>query len=385
VIARRSGAARAVTAPRHVALNALWLDPGRSAGTETYLRALVPALKRRLPDTRFTVVTTRRGVAGLVADGWSDVHAVAVDEGERARRMVAELVRFPRIGEQLGADVLHSLANTGPGATRVPHVLTIHDLIPFRIHTLRRSSEAVLKRVVTRSARHAAAVVAISDATGEDVVATLGVDPERVHTIHNGPGRPPHAQPAPAGAVRVRLGLSSAERIVMSVAAFRRHKNQEVLVRALALLPEDVVLVLCGPEERYLDELRRLALELGVAARVRFAGYQPDDVLEGLWALAACAAVPSLAEGFGVPVLEALGRGVPLACSDIAVLREVGGDLPHPFAPHDPTAAAAAVTAALADRRTREEGPAWVAERFSWDACAQGVAEVYERVLCTSH
>ena len=210
--------------------------------------------------------------------------------------MFAELVRFPRIGDQLGADCACTpLANTGPGATRVPHVLTIHDLIPFRIHTLRRSSEAVLKRVVTRSAR---VTRPRSWRSRMPRARTSKRDARsRARARAHRPQRawPPAARPARtwAGEVRARLGLSSADRIVISVAAFRRHKNQEVLVaRARAAARGCVVLVLCGPEEPYLDELLRLALQLGVAARVRFAGYQPDDVLEGLWGFAGCAARP---------------------------------------------------------------------------------------------
>jgi hypothetical protein len=110
-------------APRHVALNALWLDPGRSSGTETYLRGLVPALARARPEVRLTLATTRRGAAALVAEGWTDFCAIVrvpADEGQRIRRLSSELLRFPRIARRCGADLMHSLANTGRCSRRRP-------------------------------------------------------------------------------------------------------------------------------------------------------------------------------------------------------------------------------------------------------------------------
>ena len=118
--------------------------------------------------------------------------------------------------------------------------------------------------------------------------------------------------------------------------------------------------------------------------RVRFLGYLPDGELEGLWRLAACAAFPTLGEGFGLPVIEAMARGVPVACSDLPVLREVGGDVPHYFPP------------ARRPRRPRPRSrPRWSptprappgrerAARFSWEAAARGTLEAYERALAAA-
>ncbi len=116
---------------------------------------------------------------------------------------------------------------------------------------------------------------------------------------------------------------------------------------------------------------------------MRFAGYISGAELEGLWSVAACAAFPTLGEGFGMPVLEALAHGVPVAASDLPVLREVGGDLPHFFDARDPLDAARAIGEALADTRTAELGPARAAT-FTWEAAAHGTHEVYERVLSGS-
>src|SRR5262245_33917526 len=100
---------------RHVALDALWLDPGLSGGPETYLRQLAPALARGFPATRFSVVTTRRGAAALRADGWNDFAEVVelpADEGERVRRTVAEQALLPAWAARRRVDVVHGLAST---------------------------------------------------------------------------------------------------------------------------------------------------------------------------------------------------------------------------------------------------------------------------------
>jgi glycosyltransferase involved in cell wall biosynthesis len=149
------------------------------------------------------------------------------------------------------------------------------------------------------------------------------------------------------------------------------------------MLDGDVVIVLAGHTEPYELTLRALTAELGLADRVRFVGYVSDADLGGLWSVAACAAFPTLGEGFGIPVIEALAHGLPVAVSDIPVLREVGGELPHYFDPHDPVDAARAIAAALADTGAPSLGPARAA-RFTWSSAAQGTHEVYERVLAES-
>ena len=98
----------------HVALGVLSLDPSVSGGPETVLRGLAPALRAARPDSRLTVVTTRRGAAALRADGWDDVIALPADEGQRVRRLLAEQVLLPRWCARNGVDVLHSIASLAP-------------------------------------------------------------------------------------------------------------------------------------------------------------------------------------------------------------------------------------------------------------------------------
>ena len=120
-----------------------------------------------------------------------------------------------------------------------------------------------------------------------------------------------------------------------------------------------------------------------MAERVRFLDYVPDRDLEALWRIADCAAFPTLGEGFGLPVLEAMQRGVPVACSDIPVLREVGLELPFYFDPRDSQSAAAAISAALRDRSRTDAGRSHAAT-FTWERAANGTFEAYERAIMSA-
>jgi len=376
-----------VTAPvKRVALNAMFLAPGDSGGPETYLRELVPALAAEYPALEISVLTTGSGARSLSAAGFGDlarVRALPAEEYRRFRRQLAEQLLVQVHARRGGAQLLHSLASTGPVLTPgLASVVTLHDVTFMRMPTFGRVTTWGMGHVVTRAARDADALIAVSAAARDEICVTLGIDPVRFTVVPHGMGAVPRAEPAPEEAVRARLDLGDG-RIVLCVAAVRPHKNQELLVRALPELPDDVTLVLAGRHEPYAERLHELAGELGVEARMRLTGYLSDAELERLWKLAACAAFPTRAEGFGMPVLEAMARGVPVACSDLAVLREVGGEVPRYFDPADPASAAAAIEAALREG-DHERGGVERAAGFSWSEAARGTMDAYERALAAA-
>jgi glycosyltransferase involved in cell wall biosynthesis len=367
----------------HVGLNAIFLDPGRSGGPETYLRGLAPALASEFPGTRFTIVTTRRGAAALKRDGFTDfaeVLELPTDEGERVRRLLAEELWLPRRARRQGWDLIHSLATMCPVRSKVPSVVTLHDVTFFLQDTLRSSTTIALREIVKLGSRHAAALITVSEASRDEICRVLNLDPAQFTVAHHGAGRLPSVEPTPEAEVRRKLELDG-KRVLLNVGAKRPHKNQMLLVRALPLLEDKrTVLVLAGHEEPYDQELRAEASRLGVSERVRFPGYVPDAELEALWRLCDCMAFPTLGEGFGLPLVEAFQRGVPAAVSDIPVMREVGGDAAVYFDPHDPQAAARAIEQAMGNERLRAAGPPRAAE-FSWTAAARKTYEAYERAL----
>jgi glycosyltransferase involved in cell wall biosynthesis len=152
---------------------------------------------------------------------------------------------------------------------------------------------------------------------------------------------------------RARRAYGLLGRFVLAVGAHRPHKNFPVLLRALAALPEDLSLVIVGQRDarfRSLPEaLAALAAELGVGPRVLLVPEVADGVLPAVYRAATLVAFPSVAEGYGLPALEALAAGVPLLVSDIPVLAEVCGEAAVRVPPDDPAAWAGAITAILAD------------------------------------
>jgi glycosyltransferase involved in cell wall biosynthesis len=367
---------------RSVGLNALFLDPGVSGGTETYLRQLVPALAAEYPHVRFSVVTTRSGARELRAVGWADfvtLHQLPTEDTQRLRRVLAEETLLPALAAKQRWQLVHSLANRAPAALAQASVLTLHDLISYHAKGM-SPWIAVPARLTTRlGVRRADAVVALTSTAAEDICHEFALDHSRVSVVPHGVGRPAEIEPPPGDEIRRRFELDGA-RVVLCVAAKRAHKNQELLVRALPLLPADVRVVCAGQDEGYERRLRELSRELGLEDRLRLPGYVPDEELEGLWRVAGCAAFPTLAEGFGLPVLEAMERGKPVACSDIPVLREVAGDAARYFEPHDAKGAAAAIGAAIGDEQLARAGRERAA-RFSWPAAARATFAVYERAL----
>ena len=371
------------TVLRHVALNALFLDPGQSGGTETYLRGLVPAIATEAPQLRLTIITTRRGAQSLVADGWREIStivALSADEGERARRLVAEQGLAARVARRSGAQLLHSLASTAPIVPRMPSVISLHDVNWLHVRTLRISSTLVLAAIVTLASRRAEVLLTATNASRDDIARTLRIPPQRFLVAPHGAGRLPGTAPATAEVVRDRFAIPETARVVLCVAAVRPSKNQTLLVQAVTELPQDVMVVLAGVQEPYAERVRRLADELGVTDRLRMPGYVGDAELEALWEMAACAAFPTLTEGFGLPLLEALQRGVPVAASDIPVLREVGGTLTRYFDPHDAQSAARAITAAMDGGLDRAAAQRWTAG-FSWSSAAKVTLEAYELAM----
>jgi glycosyltransferase involved in cell wall biosynthesis len=344
------------------------------------MRELVRAMVDEAPRTRFTIVTTRRGAAGLVRDGWQScttVVALQADEGERIRRQIAEQVLLPRLARRRGFDLVHSLASVAPIFAGVPSVITLHDATFFTHKTFGLATTLGMRFVVSQAAARADQLITGAAVARDEVCRVMEIEPSRFAVVHHGLGRRPMVAASAPDEVRQRYRLAG-ERLVLCVAAKRPHKNQEVLVRAAPLLGEHTDVVLAGHPESYDAALRRVAAEVE-ARQVHFADYVSDADLEALWDLADCAVFPTLAEGFGLPVAEAMARGVPVACSDIPVLREVGGDVPCYFDPHDPRSVTAATERAIREAPVRVPAGKARAAQFSWQAAARATLGVYER------
>ena len=195
--------------------------------------------------------------------------------------------------------------------------------------------------------------------------------------------RAPTAIPASEQTVREELDLGKA-RVVLCVAQKHPYKNHHRLLRALPALDDDVMLVLPGFSTPYESELRALAQELRIAERVRMPGWLSEGSLAGLYELSSAFVLPSLVEGFGLPILEAMLRGVPVACSNTSSLPEVAGDAALLFDPENQEDLTAAIRRLLEDRALAERLVARGRERaaeFTWERTGAASLAGYRRAI----
>ena len=341
--------------PRHVGLNLIFLVPGETGGMEVYARELIPALIAQAPPgTRFTAFINREAAAARAGAPWGEL-LPAVTVPVRARRreqwVFGEQALLVPMARRGGVDLLHSLASTAPLWGRFARVVTVHDLIYARFPDAHSGlRDKGMRLLVPAGARRADRVIADSLSTREDLVELAGIGRERIDVVPLGLGTPRRAAPLGEGEVRARFELGD-RAVALSLSAKRPHKNLGALIDALALIPtaRRPLLVIPGYPTWHEQELVQRARAAGVSADVRLLGWLAGPELEGLWALAKAFVFPSLYEGFGLPVLEAMARGVPVACSNASSLPEVAGDAALLFAPHDTAAIADALQRLLFD------------------------------------
>ncbi len=373
--------------PLSIGLNLLYLVEG-SAGAGRYGFELLAALRRVEPDSRLTAFVGRDAWQALFEQSWSaevDWVRLPVRISNRTH-LPAQMLVLPALAARRALDVLHSPANIGPpAAPRVARIVTLLDLIWLHQRKAWDATRAglVMGALSRSSARRADRVIAISHAARDDFVTTLGLDPARIDVTPLGVQPPTLAQPELASELRQRLGLDH-DHVVLCVAQKRPYKNLATLVRAAAQLEERPAVVLVGAPTPYEEELRELANQLGVHEQVRFLGWVSEAELEALYRLANCFVLPSLIEGFGLPVLEAMARDVPVACSDRTAMAEVAGDAALFFDPEDQQAVTEAIRRLLDDRELAAQLVERGRERvrlYSWDRTAEATLESYRHAV----
>lgn len=372
----------------HVAINAVFLSPPMG-GIETYLRELCRELLLRADAPRLTVYLNPEGHAKLAVEDWaSSAELVALPRlGRPGLRSITELTALGPMADRRGADVIHSVALTGPLASRARRVVTIADTVWITMpdgSPTARLWRAEVPLVTRRSQR----VVAISHAGAAEIRAHLGVDDRKLDVVPLGYGTPAaDAAVTDAAELRARLGLGDGP-IVLNVGQKKPHRNLEGLIRAFAQVRADVpgaVLALPGPPNADAQAaLQALAEREGVGDAVVIPGFLDAADLEGLYAAAAAFVLPSFSEGFGLPVLEAMARAAPVACSRDSAPGEVAGDAALSFDPHSVDEIAGAIRTLLTDdavaARLRTAGPARAAQ-YTWARCAEETLDVYRRAL----
>ena len=357
---------------------------GSRGGTETYVRELVPRLAAALPDIEFVALTGRAGRGGVSSFFPGPVNTVEhVGPSPRSWALGAMTVT-DRMARRLGSDLVWAPANFGPIVRGVPRVVTVHDAIYDDVPgggIVERAQRTVTSWLMRRSARTADLVVTVSQAAGSGIAAQLGVPAERIRVVHNG-SAPPHPVSDPWPHLRP-LGIEPGRRVLLSAGNRLPHKNFDGLLAALTSLParERPLTVIPGGGEE--DPLASLVARCELGEDVVLPGWVSAEQLEALYSVATLYVCPSLAEGFGLPVLDALRRGVRAVANDIPVLREVGAECVTYADASNPTAFAAAIADSLRspiDPGELEAATSW-AETFTWERSAERTAEVLREAL----
>lgn len=290
------------------------------------------------------------------------------------RRLWWDQVRAPALAARSNADVVHFTGGTLPIFAMRPIVLTLHDVAMLRAPG---TSKAYMRwyygGLQPVLARRANAVVVDTEAAREDVAAAIRIDRSRIVVAGAGVGEEYFA-----------LGRAADDPpFILCVGTVERRKDLVTAVRAMASLPE-LRMVAVGPLTPYAQEVLQAAAQCGVAGRVELRGYVDERALLDLYARATLLAFPSRYEGFGLPPLQALACGLPVAASRIPVLEEVLGDCAWYAQPGDVSGFAASFLAIVrgTGATQRAEAGRSRARSFSWDSAARRVADVYRTLVC---
>jgi len=295
---------------------------------------------------------------------------------------------IPRLLRELGTDVYHSPYYVMPLRSLCPTVVTLHDLIPYLFPEAlpRRSLRPFFAGMARLAARRAQHVLADSDSTRDDIIRILAIPETKVTSVPLacGPAFRPHTETEIAD-IRAKLSLDRPYLLYMGIN--KPHKNLVRLVEAWASLSETLrarySLVLAGRRDPRYDEDQRAIARLGLESSVKLVGAVPEQVLPGLYAAASAFVFPSLYEGYGLPVLEAMASGTPVVCSDRSSLPEVVGDAALLFDPVSVDQIARQISRILSQpgvaERCRLAG-LQRAEMFTWERTARETLAVYSRV-----
>jgi glycosyltransferase involved in cell wall biosynthesis len=370
----------------HIAINAHLLAHTRNfrrAGVSNYTEQLVRHLAQVDRENQYTIFTTR-GLKGdlLALPPNFTVRSSALPTINPRVRVPWEQFVAPVLLRLIGADLYHGVLNVMPLASPVPSVVTIHDLSPFLFpQTFRRVNRTYTRWAIKVACRRAAHLLAVSEYTKSEIMRWLHVPAERITVTYNGVAERFRPQDAAAVAeLRRRAGLP--ERFILFVGTLEPRKNLPALLEAYARIAgdTDAALVIGGGKGWLYDEIFARAEQLNLGQRLHFAGFIPDEELPLWYAAAELFVLPSLYEGFGIPVLEAMACGTPVVTTTSSSLPEVAGDAALTVPPTDIDAMADAMLRLLQQPELRAElieRGVEQAARFTWESTAQRTLGVY--------
>jgi glycosyltransferase involved in cell wall biosynthesis len=384
------------TAPLRVAVNLLWLVPGVVGGSEEYTTRLLRELSARLAadaelDLEVTLFVNRRfPVAHPELVELFRTEVAPVQGTSKVLRILAESTWLAaRTGRSRFA-MVHHMGGIVPFVRRAPAIVTVHDLQPLALPENFSTTKRWFNRItVPYAARKAQAITTVSAFTRDDLAVRLGVDTERVAIVVPGARpRPPHGHEV-VQAVTDRYGLGCNPFFVYPAITYP-HKNHRVLIDAMSIVvtthPE-AKLVLTSGAAQCEDDIMHAVHHHGLDDAVRRVGRIPASDLEALYEGACALVFPSIFEGFGLPVLEAMQCCLPVLAASRSALVELVDGAGVLLEPDDPAAWAAAMVDVLDDpgsaQRLSQAGRARAAAA-SWDRSVDVLVAVYRSVAVES-
>jgi len=371
-----------------IGIDARFLTHPQVGGFKTYTEGLLRGLAQVDADNEYLLYVDRATEACREFASRPNFKVRVVAETIPLIGMAwREQAALPRRASRDRIDLLHSPALTAPLCLPCPLVVTVHDVIWLRAgggSSVRRSLLGSYWRVVARTAaRRAKAIITVSQASKEDVVGLLGLDSRHIAVTYE--AADPRFRPLSAAqvdATRQRLGLPRA--FVLALGSADPRKNVDGLVNAYALLPAalraDHRLVIVWAHADLAAGIRQQVNGLGLTGDVQFVRSVSNEDLVSVYNGASVFVFPSLAEGFGLPVLEAMACGTAVAASNGSSIPEVAGEAAVLFNARKPREVAEAMTRLLTDAQLRRSMTAKGLERassFTWRRCAEQTLAVY--------
>ena len=363
-----------------IGVNALYLIPGEVGGTEIYLRSLLEALAVVEARNEYFVYASRELDAGIVPDSPRfRLIRTSVAARNRPARILYEQMILPFLLRKHRVNVLLNPGFTAPFFSPAPSVAVFHDLQHKRHPEFFRWFDLPFWNLLLwASARRSRSLIAVSEATASDLERYYPGSRARTRVV-------PHGVDPEFFRVGERRQPIPDKPYLLTVSTLHPHKNLARLLEAFRDFHRsrpDFSLVIAGLRGHAAESLQRIRREFGLEESVRFTGWIPREELYRLFEFADAFVAPSLFEGFGMPILEALAAGIPLGCSSIAPFDALVGDAALRFSPDSTEAITAAMDRLTSDSafraRARVAGPER-ASRFDWDRTARLTLEVIEK------
>jgi glycosyltransferase involved in cell wall biosynthesis len=381
------------TTNMHIGINAQLLSYGqnyRNGGVSRYIRYLLTQLAKQPGEHEYTVFVNGQDVLEQLAKHPQITYISAPwPQSRPAVRVAWEQLTLPALIRQKHIDVLHSPVNVLP--ERLPRscstIVTLHDLAFLRFPAVLTQAKRIYHRTFTiRSLRRATMIITVSDSTQRDAHELVGIPFDRMRTVYTCID-----QRFSNVFIQDKIRLFKEEHrltegFILYLGTLEPRKNIDTLIEAYARLRQThgmrEKLVLAGGKGWLYDTIFEKVKQLGLETEVIFPGFVPDND-QALWYQAASAfAYPSLYEGFGIPVAEALACGTPVVTSNVSSLPEAGTNLALCVDPYDTSALAEALYQALTDSALREKCQAMaptIVQRFSSQAMVEKTIAVYEQ------